>query len=183
MLKRYNALLINTRHALSEWVDVVIAAEHEQVMQEKDVEIAALTEELRLSGLRGDSLDRVIEEGVQKELALEAAIERQHQDFDRMLSKYQEQQKENEVLREQNSTMNASLVKLRLEVERLREALEHIVRQDTLEDSPVCHAIHGFAIFARSILSERNDLIFYYGLCEKDLSSTKQAEGGESDGL
>ena len=75
--------------------------------------IAALTEELRLSGLRGDSLDRVVEEGVQKELALEV---------------------ENSILREQNSDMNASLVKLRAEVERLLDAVKFAYRKHHLGD-------------------------------------------------
>lgn len=76
-------------------------------------QIAALTEELRLSGLRGDSLDRVVEEGVQKELALEV---------------------ENSILREQNSDMNASLVKLRAEVERLLDAVKFAYRKHHLGD-------------------------------------------------
>ena len=63
-------------------------------------------------------------------IALTAKIERQHQDFDRMLSKYQEQQEDNSVLREQNSAMNASLVRLRPEVEKYKAFWEWSRRAD-----------------------------------------------------
>ena len=160
MLKRYNAL-IHTRPALSEWADVVIAADHEQAMKEKEEQIAslqlykdatlnkesererqisALTEELRLSGLRGDSLDRVIEEGVQKELALEAENEHLKKEAQELHDKYgklwdkwenTDLQRsfvviENKVLREQNSAMNASLVVLRPENELLRSKIKDL---------------------------------------------------------
>ena len=194
MLKTYNAL-IHTGQVLSEWADVVIAADHERVIQEKDEQItdlkeansslagaaiekppykadlieqiSTLTEELRLSGLRGDSLDRVIEEGVQKELVLEAEVsdlrgklqgEQGRNDslgeqvdaltaeneatlgvgngtgqmfvhgkyeaiklLQGKLLRMETLTAENSALREQNSAMNASLVELSPEVERLKK--------------------------------------------------------------
>jgi len=71
--------------------DYYLRSDHKQVMKERDKawekirdnlieQIATLREELRLSGLRGDSLDRVVAGCVEKELTMKADLERIERD-------------------------------------------------------------------------------------------------------